>query len=80
MRMHVEDTLAMRGSVRRLKIMMVFVRRLLAKGADVNAQGGHFGTALQAAWQRGHDGIFIIFNLLLEHRADGFLVDKIRLV
>lgn len=27
---------------------------LLDKGADVNAQGGHFGNALQANFHRGH--------------------------
>jgi ankyrin repeat protein len=31
------------------------VQMLLDAGADVNAQGGHFGTALQAASARGHE-------------------------
>jgi len=30
------------------------VDTLLARGADVNAQGGIYGTALQAASERGH--------------------------
>jgi len=31
------------------------VQILLDKGAEVNAQGGYFGNALQAASCRGHD-------------------------
>jgi hypothetical protein len=31
-----------------------FVELLLRKGADVNAQGGKYGTALQAASYGGH--------------------------
>jgi ankyrin repeat protein len=30
---------------------------LLSKGADINAQGGYYSNALQAATSRGHDGI-----------------------
>jgi hypothetical protein len=33
------------------------VRILLDQGADVNAQGGHHGNALQAASSEGHDKI-----------------------
>jgi ankyrin repeat protein len=33
------------------------VKDLLSKGADVNAQGGRYGNALQAASQRGHSAI-----------------------
>jgi len=40
---------------------------LLEKGADVNAQGGHYGNALQAAASEGHG---MIVNLLLEKGAD----------
>jgi hypothetical protein len=35
----------------------------LEKGADVNAQGGHYGNALQAASDGGHDSVV---TLLLE--------------
>jgi hypothetical protein len=33
------------------------VRQLLEKGADVNAQGGYYGTALQGASNRGHNKV-----------------------
>jgi ankyrin repeat protein len=39
------------------------VTLLLEKGADVNAQGGHYGNALQAACHGGHDSVV---TLLLE--------------
>ena len=40
---------------------------LLENGADVNAQGGFYGTALQAASSGGHDQVV---QRLLEHGAD----------
>ncbi|KAH0538447.1 hypothetical protein FGG08_004945 [Glutinoglossum americanum] len=40
---------------------------LLAKGADVNAQGGHYGDALQAASYGGHNQVI---QRLLEKGAD----------
>ena len=40
---------------------------LLEKGADVNAQGGEYGNALQAASHRGHEKVM---QLLLENGAD----------
>ena len=40
---------------------------LLEHGADVNAQGGPYGNALQAACSKGHDNIV---QILLEHGAD----------
>ena len=43
------------------------VELLLAKGADVNAQGGRYGTALQAALYRGHEEVV---ELLLAKGAD----------
>jgi ankyrin repeat protein len=43
------------------------VTLLLEKGADVNAQGGHYGNALQAAANGGHDSVV---TLLLEKGAD----------
>jgi ankyrin repeat protein len=43
------------------------VTQLLEKGADVNAQGGRYGNALQAASYGGHDSIV---TLLLEKGAD----------
>jgi ankyrin repeat protein len=43
------------------------VRLLLEKGADINAQGGYYGNALQAASWKGHDQIV---QRLLEQGAD----------
>ncbi|KAK4228724.1 putative ankyrin repeat protein L63 [Podospora fimiseda] len=43
------------------------VRYLIEKGADVNAQGGYYGNALQAASSRGHQEIV---KLLLDKGAD----------
>jgi ankyrin repeat protein len=43
------------------------VERLLAYGADANAQGGYCGNALQAASSKGHDQIV---ERLLAHGAD----------
>jgi ankyrin repeat protein len=43
------------------------VRLLLEKNADVNAQGGEFGNALQAASARGHEQMV---ELLLKNNAD----------
>lgn len=40
---------------------------IISKGADVNAQGGYFGNALQAASSRGHQEIV---KLLLDQGAD----------
>ena len=52
----------------RLTVDMCFrVKLLLEKGADVNAQGGYFGNALQAAAFGGHEAIV---QLLLEEGAD----------
>ena len=42
------------------------VRLLLEKGADVNAQGGYYGNALQAASARGHEAVV---RLLLDKGA-----------
>ena len=42
-------------------------RLLLEKGADVNAQGGFYGNALQAASYNGHRAVV---ELLLERGAD----------
>ena len=43
------------------------VRVLLEKGADVNAPGGRYGRALQAASSQGHDHVV---QMLLENGAD----------
>ncbi|KAL0939594.1 uncharacterized protein CTRU02_206204 [Colletotrichum truncatum] len=43
------------------------IRTLLDNGADVNAQGGSYGNALQAASDRGYEEIV---RLLLDNRAD----------
>jgi len=40
---------------------------LLAKGAEVNAQGGLYGNALQVASEEGHDQVV---QTLLANRAD----------
>ncbi|KIK02691.1 hypothetical protein K443DRAFT_5965 [Laccaria amethystina LaAM-08-1] len=40
---------------------------LIEKGADVNAQGGDYGNALQAATYWGNEAIA---KLLIENRAD----------
>jgi ankyrin repeat protein len=40
---------------------------LIEKGADVNAQGGFYGNALQAASYEGHEAIA---KLLIEKGAD----------
>ncbi|PWO15022.1 hypothetical protein PtrARCrB10_12117, partial [Pyrenophora tritici-repentis] len=42
------------------------VKLLLNKGADVNAQGGEYGNALQAASAGGHEAIV---KLLLDKGA-----------
>jgi len=42
-------------------------QQMLASGADVNAQGGRYGNALQAASVKSHEGIV---KLLLEKSAD----------
>jgi len=45
------------------------VKLLLEKGADVNAQGGQYGNALQAASVTCHEAIVNV-KLLLEQGAD----------
>ena len=43
------------------------MKLLLEKGADINAQGGQYVNALQAALFHGHE---VIVKLLLEKGAD----------
>ena len=43
------------------------VQMLLDKGADVNAQGGYYNNALQAALFKGHDQVI---QMLLDKGAD----------
>jgi ankyrin repeat protein len=43
------------------------VKLLLEKNADVNAQGGDYGNALQAASEGGHEQVV---KLLLEKNTD----------
>ena len=45
----------------------MIVRLLLDHGANINAQGGKYGNALQAACYEGHE---MIIRLLLDHGAD----------
>ena len=45
----------------------VIVKTLLDKDADVNAQGGHYGNALQAASYRGHEQLV---KMLLDKDAE----------
>ena len=46
---------------------MAIVILLIKMGADVNAQGGHFGNAFVAAAFHGH---WAITNLLIDKEAD----------
>ena len=46
---------------------MAIAKLLIEKGADVNAQGGDYKTALHAASLRGHEAIA---RLLIEKGAD----------
>ena len=43
------------------------MKLLLKKGANINAQGGVYGNALQAALDRGYEAVV---KLLLEKGAD----------
>src|SRR6202035_4122505 len=47
--------------------LLLAVKALVKKGVDVNAQGGFYGNALQAASYSGHE---VIVGLLLEKGAD----------
>jgi ankyrin repeat protein len=46
-----------------VEVMTLLWTLLLDKGVDVNAQGGYYGNALQAASDEGHDSVV---TLLLE--------------
>ena len=67
MSMHKVDTLEMHCKQHLLHGHREIVELLLSKNADVNAQGGHFGNALQAASYQGHREIV---ELLLSKNAD----------
>ena len=67
MLMHREDVTATHCRRRPLEVHEAIVKLLLEKGADVNAQGGRHGHALQAASFGGHEAIM---KLLLEKGAD----------
>jgi hypothetical protein len=47
--------------------LVAFVEDLVEVGADVNAQGGHYNGALQAAAQKGHPDLV---GFLIDHGAD----------
>ena len=47
------------------------VKLLLDRGANVNAQGGHYGNALQAASEGGHEAVV---KLLLDKGAHSNIV------
>ena len=49
------------------------VQILLDTGADVNAQGGYFGNALQAASTKGYEEVV---QILLENGADVDTLDE----
>ena len=44
------------------------VQMLLDKGTDVNAQGGEYGNALQAASSRGHDQVVQMLLRIIKQR------------
>lgn len=52
--------------------MVITVKYLLSQGADVNAPGGRYGTALQAASGEGHERLV---ELLLSNGADVNAID-----
>ena len=47
--MHREENMAMHYKLHHIRVHSEIVKILLEKGADVNAQGGKYGNALQAA-------------------------------
>ena len=56
------------GYVKKVCLLVENVAKLLMeKGADVNAEGGYYGNALQAASYNGHEAIA---KLLIEKGAD----------
>jgi hypothetical protein len=63
--MHREDTLEMHCRQHHMEVMRLV--KVLEKGAEVNAQGGYFGNALQAASYGGHEAIV---KVLLEKGAE----------
>ena len=65
--MHREDIMAMHYKLHHIGVIVKLLKLLLEKGADVNAQGGEYGNALQAASYKGHSEIV---KLLLEKGAD----------
>ena len=65
--MHRGESTAMLCKLRRTDGHEAVVRLLLEKGADVNAQGGQYGNALQAASYRGHEAVV---RLLLKSGAE----------
>ena len=65
--MHREENMAMHYKLHHIRGSSEIVKLLLEKGADVNAQGGDYGNALQAASVGGHKEII---ELLLEREAE----------
>ena len=59
--------MALRSRQRRYQGFEAIVKMLIESGADVNAQGGIYGTALQIASERGSEAIV---KMLIESGAD----------
>ena len=57
----------MLSRLHQIKVIRILFSSCLKEGADVNAQGGYYGNALQAASNNGHKEIV---QLLLERGAD----------
>ena len=52
------------------------VQMLLDKGTDVNAQGGEYGNALQAASSRGHDQVVQMLIRIIKKREISMYIRK----
>ena len=67
-----EESMAMHCKQHRMVVMGKVVQTLLDARADVNAQGGKYGNALQAASYGGHEKVVqILMNAGAEVNAQG---------